>query len=51
MMLIERLGHRHSAITNTFLQVKAKLEAAMQEQEKADPAKDPGKGDGTGKGK
>ncbi|MEZ5963496.1 MAG: hypothetical protein R3F56_06590 [Planctomycetota bacterium] len=31
--LIERLGHRHTAITRTFLQLKDKIEAAMQAQD------------------
>jgi hypothetical protein len=39
VMLIERLGHRHATITKTFLQLKAKLEAAMQEQEQGEESK------------
>ncbi len=52
LMLVERLGHRHAAITRTFLQIKAKLEAAMQEQEQEPAVKEEGgKGDGSGRGR
>lgn len=52
LMLIERLGHRHAAITRTFLELKAQLEEAMQAQDQEQAPSDPDKekgGDGRGR--